>query len=192
MTASESPSSDRPGSENSEGPVGGSDSPDERISTLRGASVDADIRRVAHLLIGACLVALAVLIILLFMAGAHKNAQITRLRQHGVPVQVTVSRCLGQLGGSGSNRAGYSCKGTFTLDGHRFTESIPGSTLYPPGTTIRGIAVPGDPALLAPVHVVAAERASWRVFILPTVLLVILVALVGALVLRRRAIRRAR
>jgi hypothetical protein len=103
-----------------------------------------------------------------------------------------VSRCLGQLAGSGSNQAGYSCQGTFTLDGRRFTEAIPGSTLYTPGTTIRGIAVPGDPALLAPVHVVAAERASWRVFILPTVLLVILVALVGALVLRRRAIRRAR
>jgi uncharacterized integral membrane protein len=191
MTTSESPVPDGPGSVDSEGPVGGSKSPDQRVATLRGASVDADVRRVAHVLIGACLVALAVLIILLFVAGAHKNAQITRLRQHGVPVQVTVSRCLGQLGGSGSNQAGYSCQGTFTLDGHRFTEAIPRSMLYPPGTTIRGIAVPGDPALLAPVRVVAAEHASWKVFVLPIILLAILMALVGALVLRRRAVRRA-
>jgi MYXO-CTERM domain-containing protein len=95
------------------------------------------------------------------------------------------------MGGSGSNLVGYECKGTFMVDGHRYSEAIPGNELHPPGTTLRCVTVPGDPALLSTVRAVASEHASWRVFILPTVLLVILLLLVGALALRRRHISRA-
>lgn len=160
--------------------------PDEALSTLRGAGVDVDVRRLGRVFVAACLVALAVLTAVLFVAGADKNAQITDLHQHGVAVRVTVSSCLGLLGGSGSNGAGYACKGTFTLDGHRYTEAIPGNSLYPPGAKIRAVAVPGSPPLLSTARAVHSERASWRVFVVPTVLLLVLVLGVGFLVLRRR------
>ena len=129
-------------------------------------------------------------LVVLFVVGAHKNTQINLLRQHGVAVEVTVSGCLGLLGGSGSNAAGYTCRGTFTIDGHRYSEAIPGNTLYPPGARIRAVAVPGDPPLLSTVRAVESGHASWRVFILPTLLLVVLALLGGALVLRRRRVHR--
>ena len=100
---------------------------------LRGASVEVDARRVGHAVVGICLTALAATVIVLFVAGIQKNAQITRLRRQGVAVEVTVSGCLGLMGGSGSNLAGYECKGTFSLDGHRYSDAIPGSAFYSPG-----------------------------------------------------------
>jgi len=149
-----------------------------------------DARRVASVVVGLVLVTLAVLTVVLFVAGAHKNAQITRLRQDGVPVAIRISGCLGLLGGSGSNPAGYTCRGSFTLDGRRHDEAIPGDTLHPPGTMLRGVSVPGDPALVTTVGALAGEHASWKVFILPTALLVLLVVGVGTLVLRRHHVRR--
>jgi uncharacterized integral membrane protein len=149
--------------------------------TLRGAGVDVDARRAGRLVVGVCLVALAVLVVVLFVAGANKNAQINNLRRHGAPVEITVTKCIGLLGGSGSNGAGYACTGTYTVGGRRYDEAIPGNALLVTGATVRG-----DPTLVSTVVAVTTERASWRVFIVPTILLIILVLLVGTLVLRRR------
>jgi len=148
--------------------------------------VDVDVRRVGRAVVGICLVALAVVVVVLFAVAAHKNDQITRLRQNGVDLQVTVTTCQGLLGGSGSNGAGYACKGTFTLTGHRYEENIPGDILRPPGSKVRAVAVAGAPPLLATAHDVATQRASWTAFLVPTILLIVLVLLVGALLLRRR------
>ncbi len=148
--------------------------------------MEVDARRLGRVVGVGCLVALAVLAVVLFVAGVHKNAQITSLRQHGVAVVVTVSGCTGLLGGSGSNPVGYACHGTLTMQGHRYDEAIPGDALYPPGARIRAVAAPGDPPLLSTRRAVESEHASWRVFILPVVLAVVLVLLVGAVVLGRR------
>jgi hypothetical protein len=158
----------------------------EPIMTLRGAGVDFDVRRVGRIVIGLCVVALAVTTVIFYIAGAQKNNQIARLHQHGVPVTVTVTGCIGLMGGSGSNAAGYSCQGTFTRDGSSHTESIPGVAFYKPGATLRALTVPGDPALLSPISIERSQHTSDRVFILPTVLLILLVLLVGGILLRRR------
>jgi hypothetical protein len=126
-----------------------------------------------------CLLALAVTVVIVFVAGLHKNSQISRLRSDGVHVPVTVTGCLGLLGGSGSNQAGYSCRGTFTVDGRSYTESIPGNVDRPPGTVLRAVTVPGDPALVITAHDLASEHTSGKVFILPTILLLLLVILIG-------------
>jgi hypothetical protein len=157
-----------------------------RARTYRGGSVDVDARRLGRVLLAIFLAGLAVLTVFLVVVGVHKNAQINRLRQHGVTVIVTVSGCQGLLGGSGSNAAGYSCRGAFTLGGHTFAESLPGTSFHAPGSTIREVTVPGDPALLSTVHAVATERTSGNVFILPAVLLLVLLLLVAFLILRRR------
>ena len=73
--------------------------------------------------------ALAVLAVAFTVAGVHHNSQIDRLRTQGVVVSVTVTGCQGQLGGSGSNVAGYSCRGTFTLDGRSHTVTVDAGTL---------------------------------------------------------------
>jgi hypothetical protein len=160
----------------------------DRVAALRGAGVGTiNGRRLGTIVVGLCLIVVAVLAIAFFVAGLHKNDQTTRLRQHGVPVTITVTGCVGQLGGSGSNAAGYTCRGSFSLDSHRDTESIPGTTLRSPGTTIAGVALPGDPALVTTTAILATEPPSNGVFILPAVLLAVLVVgIVGLVAWRRR------
>jgi len=147
---------------------------------LRGASVDADARHVGRVVAGVCFTVLAGVALVLFVAGAKKNAEITRLRQQGVLVEVTVSSCRGLMGGSGSNLVGYQCSGTFRLDGHRYSETIPGGSFHRPGAALRVVTVPGDPALVSTVRAVATQRSSTRVFVIPTVLSVLLAVLVVA------------
>ena len=122
------------------------------------------------------------LIVVFTVAGIHSNNQIDALHDQGVPVTVTVTGCLGLLGGSGSNAAGYSCHGSYTIGGHRYTESLPGTAFHRPGSTIPAVAVPGDPALLSPLSVVDRQRSSAGVFVVPAVLAGVLLALVGVIV----------
>ncbi len=191
MTAPESTVSEGPVSGANTPPTSGTDTSGAPLTTLRGAGVSIDVRKTGRVVVAVCFVALAVLAVVLFVAGVHKNSQINTLRQHGVAVQVTVKGCLGLLGGSGSNPAGYACQGTFTLDGHHYRESIPGNVLRRPGTKVRAVAVAGDPPLLSTAHAVATERASASVFVVPAILFAVLVVLVGALVFRRRRMRTA-
>ena len=81
-----------------------------------------------------------------------------------------MTTCLGQLGGSGSNAAGYQCRGSFTIDGRHYNEVIPGNTHRPLGTTVRGGDRPGRPGLISTTGRWPASSASWRVFLLPIVL----------------------
>jgi len=120
------------------------------------------------------------------VAGAHKNDEIDSLKGRGVEVTVTFTQCLGLLGGSGSNAAGYSCQGAFTLGGRRYVETIPGNAKHNQGSTLRAVAVPGDPKLVSPVTTVRSEHATWHVFILPGVLYAVALASVALMVVRSR------
>ncbi|MGH9030284.1 MAG: hypothetical protein ACRDV4_11810 [Acidimicrobiales bacterium] len=159
------------------------------LSTLRGARVEVDSRRVARFAGAVCILALAASVAVLFVSGAQKNAQINRLHDHGVVVEATVTGCLGLLGGSGSNATGYTCRGTFELDGHHYREIVPGDSLHAPGTKLRVVTVPGDPALVSTARTLEGERASAKVFVLPAVLLGVPALLVGAIVVVGRRAR---
>ncbi len=161
--------------------------PVDRVGTLRGAGVGTvDTRRVAQVAIGLVLATLLVLVVVFTVTGVHHNEQATRLHSDGVAVTFTVTGCLGLLGGSGTNAAGYSCHGTYTLDGHRYSEQLPGNDFHRPGSRVLAIAVPGDPALVSPAAMVKTEHSSAGVFLLPAVLLAVLALLVLLVVLRRR------
>ena len=163
----------------------------ESVSTLRGASVAVDHRRVGRVVVVALLAGLVVASGALYAAGAHKNAQVASLRDHGVSVEVTVTGCLGQLGGSGSNAAGYSCRGTFVL-GHRQTVVLPDGAPHSPGDRVREVTVASDPGLVSPPALVASSSVSWTVFVLPTILLVGAVLTAGAWFVSRRRDARTR
>jgi hypothetical protein len=159
----------------------------DRIGQLRGAGVQVDRRRVGQVAIGVVLATLAVLAVVFTIVGVHTNQQDDRLHHDGVPVTFTVTGCLGLLGGSGSNAAGYSCHGTYSLQGRSYHEQLPGNSFHRPGSTVAAIAVPGDPALVSPASIVADEHSSAGVFVLPAILGAVLVLLVALLlVLRRR------
>ncbi|MDE3087487.1 MAG: hypothetical protein KGJ77_12060, partial [Acidobacteriota bacterium] len=148
---------------------------------------DVDRRRAARVVVALCVAGVVVAAGALFYDGAHKNAQITALRQRGVPVTMTVDDCRGLLGGSGSNAAGYSCWGSFTEASRRYTEYLPGTALHAPGSTVRVVTVSDDPALVTTPAMLAGETASWRVFLLPSTLLGAVAVLAGAVALRRRS-----
>jgi len=159
---------------------------DGPVTTLRGAGVDVDAHRAAQAVVAVCLVALAVGAVILLVAGIQKNSQADNLRQHGVAVSVTVAGCTGLLGGSGSNAAGYACRGSYTLDGRHYQQAIPGDALLLPGSVIHGVTVPGDPGLLSTPGLVAGQKASWTVYIAPAVLFVVFGSVVAVLVVLRR------
>jgi di/tricarboxylate transporter len=158
----------------------------EPLTKLRGAPVDVDVRRAARVIVVILLTALAALVVSLFIADAHTNGEITSLQRHGVPVEVTVTGCNALLGGSGSNAAGYRCRGSYELDGHRYQETLPDDSPYAIGTKVKVIAAENDPGLIATAQQVRSARASWSAFVLPTVLLIVLIAALLAIVLRRR------
>lgn len=123
--------------------------------------------------------ALAVVAVVLLVAGVKKNDQVSSLHDHGIPVSVTVTGCMGLLGGSGSNPAGYACKGTYTFDGRHYVRSIPGTALRHPGTVIDGVIVADDPGLLSTPGAVAGQRSSDSVYIAPAILFVAFLAILG-------------
>jgi hypothetical protein len=90
------------------------------------------------------------------------------------------------LGGSGSNPVGYSCWGSFTLDGRTYRDGIPGTSLLAPGRHLRVLTVPGDPALVDTPQALANEHPTATVYLLPAVLLAVL----AFIVLVRRGGRR--
>ena len=154
--------------------------------------MDFNARRVLQVVLGVVIGTLAVLVVVFTIGGIHSNDQINRLRSQGTPVTVTVSGCLGLLGGSGSNAAGDSCHGSYRLDGRLYHESLPGSTFYRPGARIPALAVPGDPALVSPLAVIDTQHASDGVFVLPGALAGALVLVVAAIVWRRRVVGRGK
>jgi hypothetical protein len=170
-------------------PEGGPEGAD-RVAALRGAGVSADTARVGRVAVVLGLTAVLVVAAVLLVAGVRKNAQIDSLQAHPVPVDLVVTHCLGLMGGSGSNAAGYECTGTYTFDGTHYTEGVPGLVFHPSGTTVRGIVSASDPGLFSTAQTVAGERASPAKVVLPAVVLAVTVAC-GAWLLVRVRRRRA-
>ena len=158
---------------------------DGPVTAHRGGTVEVDKRRAGQVVIGVCLVALTVTGVVLLIAGINNNSQINSLRHNGVPVSVSVTKCMGLMGGTGQSSAGYSCDGTYSLDGTVYRQAIPGLAFHAPGTTVQGVAVPGDPKLLSTPGLIARQHASWTPFIIPGVLLAVVVGVLVAIYLRR-------
>lgn len=161
----------------------------ERVARLRGAGVDVDRRRLAQVVVVVLLLALVGASIALFAVGAHRNRQIDALRQSGRPVEARVTSCLGLLGGSGSNAAGYTCRAAYTVDGRRYVQTVPGNVLRSPGSRVAIVVAATDPTLIDTPGMLAGEHASWRVFMVPSVLALVFL---GGLVLAVRGWRKGR
>lgn len=162
------------------------DDGDQPIDNYRGGTVNVDVRKAGRVVMAVCLVALTVLGVILLIAAVNNNSQISNLKDNGVPVAVKVTGCLGLIGGTGQSAAGYSCSGTYTLDGTQYHQNIPGLTFHTPGSTIRGVVVPSNPKLLSTPDQLARQQASWTAFIIPGLLLLVVVVVLVAVFLRRR------
>jgi hypothetical protein len=152
--------------------------PASRVASLRGPTPVRVGRRTWQGLGLAGWLILSVAVAVSFVSAANDNARIDRMKSHGIPVTITVVDCAGNLGGSGSNGAGYTCSGDYTVGGVAFHEVIGSmNTFAATGTAVRAVADPAQPSEVVLASAVKESAASWKHFILPSLLALALVAL---------------
>jgi hypothetical protein len=164
---------------------------EERVASLRGAEAVSLGRRFWLIAAAAGLVIFAVAIAISFAATINEHDRIDRMKTHGIPVTVTITGCEGNLGGSGSNVASYTCRGTYAINGAKFDELIASMTTFTAkGTKIRALADPSQHSSVALASAIKSTHSSPTAFIvlaLLTLLLLVLVALVTRAARRQRS-----
>ncbi len=75
----------------------------------------------------------------------NDNQRYQRLSAHGIATTIKIGNCTGNLGGSGSNGAGFTCTGTYLVRGQTKTETVAAqSTFLAPGSSLPGIVDPAN------------------------------------------------
>lgn len=115
-----------------------------------GGGVVLNGRRIAVVLGALGLAVLIAVTAFVASSAVSANSQIDRLRSQGVPVQMTVTGCLGISSGIGMGIEYWQCRGTYSLGGRTYEEIIGGQRqLLDAGQRIAVVAVPGHPALVS-------------------------------------------
>jgi hypothetical protein len=100
---------------------------------------------------------------------------------------------VGNIGGSGSNAAGYTCHGSYRVDGVRYVEIIGSKTTQSPaGTEVRAVADPNRPSTVELASAVARSTSSSSVYVVPSILALVFVVLALALLRRQRSFDRSK
>lgn len=162
----------------------------ESVTVLRGGAPVRVGRRIWFYAGVGALIIFVVVIVVSFVSAAHDNSRIERLKARGVSVTVTVTTCIGNLGGSGSNASSYTCSGSYHVAGTRYVETI-GSMSFSasPGAHISAVADPSRLSTVVIASAVAASRISAKVYIAPGLLAFLFIALAGWFL---RVVRRPR
>jgi len=164
--------------------------PMNAVAVVRGPQA-APVARRTWTIVGAITLALcAGLIAVSFESASLDYARTARLKSHGIPATVTVAQCLGNIGGSGSTPAGYTCWASYRVAGVHY-HSVIGAmgTFASPGTPLRVVIDPAQPGTIELASAVAASTPTPRVYLIPT-LLALAWSAVCAIAWRRRRRRR--
>ena len=163
----------------------------DQVAPLRGAASKSLQRRSWYLLGALGLVAFAVVIAVAFASVVNHNASVSRLKDGGIHVTVIVERCDGNIGGSGSNSAGFTCHGHYRIGNTQFHELIGSLTTYvAPGTSVQGVVDPSQSSTVVLASAVRRSSPSNAAFIAPVILLFLLLSL--SVLLMRQARRELR
>jgi hypothetical protein len=157
--------------------------------SLRGPDARSISGRFWYLAGALLLTVFAVIVVVSFLSASNDNARIDRLKDHGVVVTVTVTNCVGNIGGSGSNAAGYTCHGSYSVRGVRYREIIGSkTTLSARGVQLRAVADPAHPSTIELASKVRTSSSSTSVYVVPSVLALLFLLLTFALFRRRNAV----
>lgn len=100
-----------------EGPNTDISSINDRATSLRGPA-PVSVGRRFWLFAGVLgLVVFALVLVVSFLSVTNDNARTDRMKSHGIPVTIAVTSYIGNIGGSGSNSARYTCCGNYTVSG---------------------------------------------------------------------------
>lgn len=137
-------------------------------------------RRIAWVLAGLGVATLVFLVIVLTLSAMGDQSRASRLRRVGLPVEATVTRCVGHASGTGITTIGYTCRAAFTLADVRHEAVLAGSSvLRAPGDVVAAVVDPRDPSVAATAQSVARSRRSWTVLIAPASLFAALLGIVA-------------
>jgi hypothetical protein len=152
--------------------------PDARVTPLRGAAA-VSVGRTFWLVAGALVLAVfAAALVLSFISVASNNARIDRMKSSGIPVNVSVTGCDGNLGGSGSNGAGYTCRGVYKVGDVTYHEDIGSMTTFAAtGTVVRAVADPSHRGTVELSAALATSKASGGAYVRPGLLTLVFVVL---------------
>ncbi len=147
---------------------------------IRGGGGVVDPRRLFRVVVGLAIGLVAVLVVVLAIQAVHKNARIDGLQRRGVPVDVTVTDCLGILSGTGVTVAYFQCSGSFELGGHSYHAVIDGSHInHQAGDVVQAVADPKHPTSISLASSLVSAHSSWRAFIGAGVLFVLLLLMIA-------------
>ena len=159
-------------------------------SGLRGPAAAGDLTKATPwiaLIVGVLLVVIAVVV---FLGGQSANSAAKRIATSGIRVEATVTNCVGNLGGSGSNGAGYTCTATYKIDASHYSSVVQAlSTYHDPGTVISVTADPLHPSSITLTGAVGTGHAS-KVPLIVALLLLLAGLVLGTLGVLRLTHRR--
>jgi len=163
----------------SESPLSATPSSDDSVASLRGPAA-VGVGRRFWLVVGAMgLVIVAATLVVTFVSAANDNSRVSRLKDHGIAVVVSVDTCIGNLGGSGSNASSYTCTGTYVARATTYHEVIGAMSFFAtPGTRERAVADPARPSTVELASAVSSSHASNGRFIVPGLLAVALLTMI--------------
>jgi len=118
------------------------------------------------------IVLIAVVALLIAQVGYSNNARIARLHHSGINLSARVLGCEGNIGGSGSTSAGFTCRGAYAYEGQHFSERIDGTFNFL--STGSHVSVVMDPAHHNEV-ILASALAPMRTTLTPYVVPLFLV-----------------
>lgn len=162
-------------------------SPTDGAYIRGGGGANVGHRRVGGIVLAVCAVVLAVTAIVLTISTSHQNANADLLRRHGVPVEATVTGCVGISSGVGMGIVYWQCRGSYALGGGTFTAVLAGNrSLLDAGQKIQAVAVPGHPSLLSTSAAVSDGESGRSSYAAPVALAAVAAAIVGVLLVWRR------
>jgi len=152
--------------------------PSDRVVSLRGPEVASIERQVWHRFVAVALALSFAALIVNVVSTAHDNSRIERMKTHGIAVSVTVTRCIGNVGGSGSNGAGYRCHGDYSIAGITYHELIGSMTTFAAsGTKVNSVADPSKPTTVILASALEKSTASSAAYVPAGLFAIVLVAL---------------
>ncbi|HTC70632.1 MAG TPA: hypothetical protein VK662_13770 [Acidothermaceae bacterium] len=148
-------------------------------SYIRGGAGVVDTRRLFRVVGGLVIAVLVALLAALTVNAVHENSRIDSLRHRGIAVDVTVTNCLGVLSGTGVTVAYFQCSGSYDLGGRTYNGVIAGSHVnHAAGDVVEAVADPRHPTTISTATSLAKAHSSWRPFIAPGIVFVVLVLLI--------------
>ena len=140
---------------------------------LRGPQVAQPSRVVGAWLLIAWAVASIGISVALFATAIGNTSRVSRVKNHGIETVASVTLCRGNLGGSGSTLASYTCSGRYVIGGNRYVSVIGGlGTFTQTGTIVPVIADPKDLAVIETVMVAKSGHVGVISYAVPAVLFV--------------------